>query len=67
MFARLTQHQEQHPCFADDKARGHDRISIRMIKVCYKSLLKPLALFFKRKQNHLANQMHLFFYTQPVY
>ena len=30
-----------------DKAHGHDDISIRMIKICDKSLLKPLILLFQ--------------------
>ena len=30
-----------------NKAHGYDDISIRMIKICYKSLLKPLILLFK--------------------
>ena len=30
-----------------DKADGHDDISIRMIKICDKSLLKPLILLFQ--------------------
>ena len=29
------------------KAHGHDDISIRMIKICDKSLLKPLILLFQ--------------------
>ena len=29
------------------KAHGHDDISIRMIKICDKSLLKPLTLLFE--------------------
>ena len=29
------------------KAHGHDYISIRMIKICDKSLLKPLILLFE--------------------
>ena len=29
------------------KAHGHDDISIRIIKICEKSILKPLILFFK--------------------
>ena len=29
------------------KAHGHDDISIRMIKICDKSLLKPLILLFE--------------------
>ena len=29
------------------KAHGHDDISIRMIKICDKSLLKPLMLLFE--------------------
>ena len=29
------------------KAHGHDDISIRMIKICDKSILKPLILLFK--------------------
>ena len=29
------------------KAHGHDDISIRMIKICYKSILKPLILLFE--------------------
>ena len=29
------------------KAHGHDEISIRMIKICDKSLLKPLVILFK--------------------
>ena len=31
-----------------NKAHGHDDISIRMIKICDKSLIKPLMLIFKR-------------------
>ena len=32
------------------KAHGHDDISIKMIKICDKSLLKPLIyIFFKKK------------------
>ena len=36
------------------KAHGHDDISIRMIKVCDKSILKPLILLFKNssKSSH---------------
>ena len=30
-----------------NKAHGHDDISIRMIKICYKSLLKPLIVLFR--------------------
>ena len=30
-----------------NKARGHDDISIRMIKICDKSLLKPLIVLFR--------------------
>ena len=30
-----------------NKARGHDKISIRMIKICDKSLLKPLIILFE--------------------
>ena len=30
-----------------NKAHGHDDISIRMIKICDKSLLKPLTILFK--------------------
>ena len=30
-----------------NKAHGYDNISIRMIKICDKSLLKPLILLFK--------------------
>ena len=30
-----------------NKGHGHDDISIRMIKICDKSLLKPLLLLFK--------------------
>ena len=30
-----------------NKAHGYDDISIRMIKICDKSLLEPLILFFK--------------------
>ena len=29
------------------KAHGHDDISIRMIKMCDKSILKPLILLFE--------------------
>ena len=29
------------------KAHGHDDISIRMLKICHKSLLKPLILLFE--------------------
>ena len=31
-----------------NKAHGHDDISIRMIKICDKSLIKPLMLIFKK-------------------
>ena len=31
-----------------NKAHGHDDISIRMIKICDKSLIKPLILLFKK-------------------
>ena len=31
----------------EHKAHGHDHISIRMIKICDKSILKPLILLFK--------------------
>ena len=30
-----------------NKAHGHDDISIRMIKICDKSLLKPLIILFE--------------------
>ena len=30
-----------------NKAHGHDDISIRMIKICGKSLIKPLTFLFK--------------------
>ena len=30
-----------------NKAHGHDDISIRMIKICDESLLKPLLILFK--------------------
>ena len=30
-----------------NKAHGHDDFSIRMIKICDKSLLKPLLILFK--------------------
>ena len=30
-----------------NKAHGHDDISIRMIKICDKSLIKPLTFLFK--------------------
>ena len=30
-----------------NKAHGHDDISIRMIKICDKSLIKPLIFLFK--------------------
>ena len=30
-----------------NKAHGHDGISIRLIKICYESLLKPLLILFK--------------------
>ena len=33
------------------KAHGHDDISIRMIKICDKSLLKPLILLFQNSAN----------------
>ena len=36
-----------------NKAHGHDKISIRMIKICGKSICKPLNLIF--------NQCHWFF------
>ena len=31
-----------------NKAHGHDDISIRMIRICDKSLIKPLTLIFKK-------------------
>ena len=31
-----------------NKAHGHDDISIRMIRICDKSLIKPLMLIFKK-------------------
>ena len=36
-----------------NKAHGHDNISIRMIKICDKSLLKPLSCL-KIQLNHLV-------------
>ena len=33
------------------KAHGHDDISIRMIKICDKSLLKPLTILFQNSIN----------------
>ena len=36
------------------KAHGHDNISIRMIKICDKSLLKPLILLFEIQLNYPA-------------
>ena len=40
------------------KAHGHDDISIRMIKICDKSMLKPLILLFKNYLNHLTIQIY---------
>ena len=31
-----------------NKAHGHDDISIRMVKICDKSLLKPLIILFEK-------------------
>ena len=31
-----------------NKAYGHDNISIRMLKICGSSILKPLAMIFKQ-------------------
>ena len=31
-----------------NKAHGHDDVSIRMIRICDKSLIKPLMLIFKK-------------------
>ena len=39
-----------------NKAHGHDDISIRMIKICDKSLLKPLTVLFR-------NSIKSFYYT----
>ena len=39
------------------KAHGHDDISIRMIKMCGKSILKPLILLFENSTNHLIIQI----------
>ena len=33
------------------KAHGHDDISIKMIKICDKSLLKPLIYIFLKKNS----------------
>ena len=35
-----------------NKAHGHDDISIRMIKICDKSLIKPLTFLFKTSDRH---------------
>ena len=38
-------------------AHGHDDISIRMIKICDESLLKPLSILFKNSLNYLITQI----------
>ena len=40
-----------------NKAHGHDDISIRMIKICDESLLKPLSILFKNSLNYLITQI----------
>ena len=37
------------------KAHGHDDISIRMIKICDKSLVKPLILLFENSAKSSSN------------
>ena len=39
------------------KAHGHDDISIRMIKICDKSLLKPLIFLFQNSANLFPRYM----------
>ena len=64
------------------KAHGHDEISIRMIKICDKSLIKPLVILFKnstkshcypdiwKKSNiipsHKKNDKRLVNYYRPI-
>ena len=50
------------------KAHGYDDISIRMIKICDKLLLKPLIILFKNSLNYLIIQTYgkdliLYLYT----
>ena len=40
-----------------NKAHGHDEVSIRMIKICDKSLLKPLIILFENSIKHLVTQI----------
>ena len=40
-----------------NKAYGHDDISIRMIKICDESLLKPLFIYLKIHLNFLVTQI----------
>ena len=42
----------------EHKAQGHDDISVRMIKICDKSILKPLILLLKNYLNHLIIQIY---------
>ena len=41
-IAKITQNLDP------NKARGHDNISIRMLKICGSSIYKPLELIFKQ-------------------
>ena len=41
------------------KALGYDDISIRMIKICDKSLLAPLIFYLKIQLNHLVIQLYV--------
>ena len=40
-----------------DKARGHDEVSIRMLKLCDKSTVKPLSIIFNnsKRKNTFPN------------
>ena len=54
-----------------NKAHGHDDISIRMIKICDKSLIKPLMLIFKKSIDPLTIKIYgknlmLYLYTKRM-
>ena len=34
-------------CLSINKVQGHDNISIRMIKICEKTIVKPLSIIYK--------------------
>ena len=47
----------EHLCVCLNKAHGHDDISIRMIKICDASLVKPLLILFQNsiKSSHFTD------------